>query len=48
MAGRMITWSKDLDGIKPGDPVSGTAELESHLKLKRQPSAYYVAIQYNF
>jgi hypothetical protein len=48
MAGRMLTWAKDLDGLNSGDPVSGTAEVESHLKLKRQPTAYYIALQYNF
>jgi hypothetical protein len=46
--GRMLTWAKDLDKLKVGDVVSGTAALESDLKLKRQPTAWYVAVQYSF
>lgn len=44
-AGRMITWSKDLDKLHVGDPVTGTAAIDSDLKLVRAPTAWYGAIQ---
>lgn len=46
--GRMVTWSKDLDHLKVGDEVTGTAQIDSDLKLTRAPTAWYGAIQYSF
>ncbi len=46
--GKLITWFDDLDGLTVGQPISGTAELESHLKRKRAKSATYFGVQYNF
>ena len=48
MVGGMLTWAKDLNNLKPGDVVTGTAQIESDLTLKRQDPALYVAFQYNF
>lgn len=46
--GRMFTWYKDLDKLTVGGPVSGTAELNSDLRLKRAPTTWYGALQYSF
>jgi hypothetical protein len=48
MGGWQITWAKDLDKLKVGDPVSGTAAIDSDLKLRRLPSAWYIGAQYSF
>ena len=48
VGGRVISWFEDLDGLAPGDSISGTAELQSHLKRRRAPNAKYIGVQYNF
>lgn len=48
MGGGILTWAKQLDTLKLGDPVSGTAQLQSDLKLKTLPVSWYVGIQYSF
>jgi hypothetical protein len=48
MAGRIATWSNDLNKLKVGDVVAGTEAIESDLKLKRQPTATYIGVQYTF
>ncbi len=47
-AGALVTWYKDLDQLKPGQEISGTAALEEDLELKRAPVSAYFGIQYNF
>jgi hypothetical protein len=47
--GGMITRYKDLDGVlKPGDKVTGTSDIESHLEFKTSPVVLYGAIQLKF
>jgi hypothetical protein len=46
-AGAILAWVKDLDKLAPGDPVSGTADLENDLKLHATVKAYF-ALQYSF
>ncbi len=47
VAGRLYTWYRDLEGLKVGDPVQGTADLESHLQRKSKRASYF-GIQYSF
>lgn len=47
--GYALTWIKELDKLKVGDEVSGTAEIEKDLKFQRtMPLRPYIGIQYNF
>lgn len=47
VGGIIYTWHKELVGLKVGDEVKGTADIESHLQ-RRGKQAGYVGIQYNF
>jgi hypothetical protein len=46
--GRMVTWHKELQTLKPGDVVTGTAQIEADKKLERAPAAWYGGLQYSF
>jgi hypothetical protein len=47
--GVAMTWVRELETLKIGDPVSGTAELEKDLKYEFTfPLKGYIGIQYNF
>jgi len=47
-AGWAVTWFKDLDKLKLGDEVKGTADVEGDLKLRRSSAEPYLCIQYSF
>lgn len=48
LAGGIVAgWLKELQTLKPGDPVTGTAAIESDLELELEFS-YYLSIQYSF
>ena len=44
----ILSWVKDLDKLHPNDPVTGTADIESDLKLTRAPTRYYAGLQVTF
>ena len=46
-AGWMLAWVKDLKGLKEGDVVSGTSDIEGHLGYVHRSGAYW-ALQYKF
>jgi hypothetical protein len=46
--GYAVTWFKDLDKLKLGDEVKGTADVEADLKLRRSDAKPYISIQYSF
>ena len=46
--GRLITWYRTVATLKPGDVVTGTADIEKDMKLKRAPMAWYGGVQYSF
>jgi len=46
--GYAVTWFKDLDKLKLGDEVKGTADVEADLKLRRSEAKPYISIQYSF
>jgi hypothetical protein len=46
--GKMLTWYRTLDKLKPGSIVNGTADIEKDMKLKRAPLAWYGGVQYSF
>jgi hypothetical protein len=45
--GRLFAWYKDLETLKPGDPITGTADIEKDLE-RHMKQATYFAIQYTF
>ncbi len=45
--GGVTTWTRQLDKLKIGDSISGTAELEADLDRKSE-SDTYIGIQYNW
>ncbi len=47
--GLAMTWTKELDKLKVGDKVSGTADIDNDLKYSGSPKfSPYIALQYNF
>lgn len=47
--GRLWTWKKQLNTLKVGDKVGGTAALEKDLKFfLDNHTSYYIGLQYNF
>lgn len=47
--GIAMTWVKELQNLKVGDPISGSVELENDLKYSFiWPPKPYIGIQYNF
>jgi hypothetical protein len=46
-AGRMVTWYKDLNKLKISDPASDN-DIKADLKLRRAPTAFYLAAQFTF
>jgi len=48
-AGRMIGWVKDLTDLKEGDVISGTKDIDEHMKFSNKPrNDWYIVIQYKF
>jgi hypothetical protein len=45
--GGMIAWVKDLHTLHVGDPIGGTADIQSDLHYVHR-SGYYLALQYKF
>ncbi len=45
--GGVTTWTRQLDKLRVGDTIGGTAELEADLQSKSESDSY-VAIQYNW
>jgi hypothetical protein len=45
--GGILAWVKDLDKLRVGGPVSGTAEIEADLKAQPTVKGYF-ALQYTF
>ncbi len=47
--GIAMTWIKELDKLKVGDPISGTADIDKDYKYSTAPKfSPYLGIQYNF
>ncbi len=47
--GAIFTWRKELDELKIGDTIDGTAKLEDDLKYRLQKKpGFYIGLQYNF
>jgi|WetSurSiteA1Bulk_404760.scaffolds.fasta_scaffold01202_3 hypothetical protein len=47
--GLAMTWTKELDKLKVGDKVLGTADIDNDLKYSGSPKfSPYIGIQYNF
>lgn len=47
--GIAMTWIKELDKLKVGDQVSGTADIENDLKYQFSwPPRLYIGLQYSF
>ena len=47
--GIAMTWIKELNDLKVGDPISGTADIENDLKHTfTWPPKPYIGLQYNF
>lgn len=47
-AGWAVTWFKDLDKLKLGNEVKGTADIDADLKLRRSSAEPYLSIQLSF
>jgi hypothetical protein len=46
--GKMQTWYRTLSTLHSGSIVTGTADIEKDMKLKRAPLAWYGGVQYSF
>jgi hypothetical protein len=46
--GEMVTWYKDLDKLKVDSPIGSENDIKADLSLRRSPTTFYVAAQYNF
>jgi len=46
--GIAVTWLPELDKLKVGDKISGTADIDNDIKYKFTNPTPYIGIQYNF
>jgi hypothetical protein len=43
--GAVFPWKQYLDGLKPGDPVTGTADVERATKYRLTKPGFYISLQ---
>jgi len=46
--GRLLTWYRTLSTLKENAVVTGTADIEKDMHLKRAQAAWYAGVQYSF